>query len=64
MSDNQLKHFTIQASTSNKFTSADENSNLLVKKNQNKSAVENEVMQNDNYMILSTSLIQVSELRN
>ena len=57
MLSNQLKCFTIQTSTNNEFTSADEDLNLLIKKNQSKLAIKNEVMQNDNYMILSISLI-------
>ena len=64
MSNNQLKHFTIQTSTNNESASANEDLNLLVEKDQNESAVKNEIMQNDDYMILLTSLIWVSELRN
>ena len=64
MLDNQLKHFTIQISISNKSASVDENSSLLIEKNQNKSTIKNEIMQNDNYMILLASFIQVSKLRN
>ena len=44
MSNNQFKHFTIQASINNESASADENSSLLIKKNQNKSTIENEMM--------------------
>ena len=64
MLDNWLKCFTIQISTSNESASVNEDSSLLVKKDQNKSAIENEVMQNDDYMILSALLIWVSELKN
>ena len=63
MLSNWFKHFTIWTSTSNEFASADENSSLLIEKDQNKLTIENEVMQNDNYMILSASFIQVSELK-
>ena len=57
ISDNQFKHFIIQTSISNESTSADENLSLFIKKNQNKSVIKNEVMQNDNYIILSVSFI-------
>ena len=63
MPDNWLKHFTIWASTSNEPASVNEDSSLLVEKNQSEPAVEDEVMQNDDYMVLSASPIQVSELR-
>ena len=49
--------FHIQTSTSNKFASMNENSSLLIKKNQSELIIENEMMQNDDYMILSTSFI-------
>ena len=57
MLNNQFKHFTIQVNTSNKSASMNEDLSLLVEKDQSKSAIEDEVMQNDNYMILPALLI-------
>ena len=64
MLSNWLKCFTIQTSISNEFALVNEDLSLLVEKDQSKLTVENEMMQNDDYMILSVSLIWVSELRN
>ena len=44
MLSNWLKCFTIWTSINNESASADENLSLLVKKNQNKLIVENEMM--------------------
>ena len=57
MLSNQLKHFIIQTSISDESASVNEDSSLFVKKDQSKLTIENEVMQNDNYIILSVSFI-------
>ena len=57
MLNNQFKCFTIQTSTNNESTLMNKDLNLFVEENQNELIIENEIMQNDNYMILFISFI-------